>query len=676
MASKSFLSITLFSALWAGLTACQTATEETPEVKVQLRVMETTDLHMYLANYDYFNQTQSETIGLVNTASLIKQARSEVKNSVLVDNGDLIQNSPLGDYEAIQRRQQILAGERHVVFKAMNLLDYDVANIGNHEFNFGLPFLDASLKGANFPYINANVYIDDKDNNDHNDVNRFKPYVIQTKQVTDEQGQQHSLKIGYLGLTPPQIMLWDKAHLEGKVIAKDMVTTAKQFVPEMKAQGADIIILIPHSGLTASAYEDLAENTALYLSKIEHVDAILFGHSHRVFPGDPAYDGYEQAGIDNKNGKLNGVAAVMPGFFGNHLGLVDFTLSKNSNNDWTVLDAQVSTRAIFKGNKRDGSFVDLAQADSQIQAAIAKEHQATIDWISQPFANIAAPIYSYFSLVQDDPSIQLVADAQIDWGKRFIQGTELDGLPVLSAAAPFRAGRNGVDDYTYVATGELALLDTVNLYIYPNTIRMVKITGNDVKQWLERSAGQFNQIDPNSTEQQALLNLRFPSFDFDVIDGVSYQIDVTQPARYDLEGKLINPEFERIVNLQYQGKPIEDNAEFLIVTNNYRASGGGKFPNIDGVSRETFSGPDENRTVLRSYLIKQSKLAGSKGIDPSADNNWSFKKIDTDTKLNVVFATSSLDKVASIAETLPKVMPSTPLKIDQDGFALYQVNLQ
>ena len=159
---------------------------ETPEpAPVTLRVMETTDIHMYLSNYDYFAQAPSETLGFVNTATLIKEARNEVQNSVLVDNGDLIQNSPLGDYEAIVRKDDILNGATHVAFKAMNLLDYDVANLGNHEFNFGLEFLDATLSGADFPYINANVYVDDGDDDDSNDENRYTPYYLQDKTVFD-----------------------------------------------------------------------------------------------------------------------------------------------------------------------------------------------------------------------------------------------------------------------------------------------------------------------------------------------------------------------------------------------------------------------------------------------------------------------------------------------------------
>ncbi|GAA0351120.1 bifunctional 2',3'-cyclic-nucleotide 2'-phosphodiesterase/3'-nucleotidase [Bowmanella denitrificans] len=640
--------------------------------QVTLRVMETTDIHMYLANYDYFAQSASETIGFANTATLIKQARAEVDNSVLVDNGDLIQNSPLGDYEALVRRDDILAGSTHVVYKALNLLDYDVGNLGNHEFNFGLDFLNATIQGADFPYINANVYKADGDNDASNDENRFTPYHIQEKQVVDANGNTQTIKIGYLGLTPPQIMQWDKANLDGKVVAHDIVETAKKFVPKMKEEGADIIIAIPHSGLSGAPHKDMAENTSLYLASVPGIDAILFGHDHRLFPGDAAYSNLP--GVDNEAGTINGVPAVMPGFFGNHLGIIDLVLKPTSDGGWEVAQSKVEARPISSGSAAKGDFVDLAEADDEVLSAIEVEHQATIDWISQPFAKISAPIYSFFALVQDDPSIQVVADAQIDWGKRFIQGTSLDGLPVLSAAAPFRAGRNGIEDYTNVAAGEIALLDTVSLYVFPNTIRLVKLKGADVKEWLERSAGQFNQIDPTSGAQQNLLNTAFPTYNYDVIDGVTYEIDVTQPNRYDLDGKLADANAHRIVNLRYNGEPVDMQGDFLVVSNNYRASGGGNFPKVNPTDSEVFEGPDENRGVLRNYLIGQSQQ-NPNGFDPSADGNWKFKAIEGGETLNVVFRTSPTEAVKALAGDLPAVTPTSPVQTDENGFALYQLDL-
>ncbi|NIB42391.1 bifunctional 2',3'-cyclic-nucleotide 2'-phosphodiesterase/3'-nucleotidase [Pseudomaricurvus alkylphenolicus] len=648
--------------------------ESNNPVTVSLRIIETTDIHMYFANYDYLSRSVDETVGFANTATLIKQARSEALNSVLVDNGDLLQNSPLGDYEAFKRKAEILNGKTHVAYKAMNLLDYDVGNLGNHEFNFGLEFLEASIAGANFPYINANVYHDDGDSNPKNDVNRYTPYLIQNKLVIDSTGETHTVKIGYLGFTPPQIMQWDKEKLQGKIIAKDILETARKFVPEMKKQGADLVILVPHSGITTAVTEQLAEDTALDLSKVPGVDAILFGHSHRVFPGSPEYDGLEHMGVDNTNGKLNGVPAVMPGFFGNHLGIIDMQLSY-AQGKWGVVNSTVAVRAISSPATQDVGFQDLAEADSEVLAAIDTEHQATIEWLNEPFARISRPIHSFFALVQDDPSVQVVADAQIAWGKRFIQGTDLDGLPVLSAAAPFRAGRNGPADYINIAAGDIALLDTVSLYTFPNMVRMIKVSGADVKEWLERSAGLFNQIDPTTSEPQPLLNPLYPAYNFDIIDGVSYEIDVTQPARYDLDGKLVDEDSERIVNLRFNGEPIDPHKNFLIVTNNYRASGGGKFPMIDGKSRETFSGPDENRGILRRYIVSQSSATGYGGFDPSADGNWKLKTINSDVDLNLVFRTSPLDVVSEIAERMPAVSRSDSSFLDAGGYSLWEYDL-
>ncbi|MDF5627489.1 2',3'-cyclic-nucleotide 2'-phosphodiesterase, partial [Vibrio parahaemolyticus] len=168
--------------------------------------------------YDYYKDQPSQQIGLSRAATIVKQAKSETENTVLVDNGDLIQGSPMGDYMAAKG---INAGEIHPVYKAMNQLDYDVGNIGNHEFNYGLEFLKNSIDGANFPYVSANVF--DKKTGEH----YFKPYLIKTHTFKDTDGQSHEIKVGYIGFVPPQIMVWDKKNLEGKVFAEDITETAK-----------------------------------------------------------------------------------------------------------------------------------------------------------------------------------------------------------------------------------------------------------------------------------------------------------------------------------------------------------------------------------------------------------------------------------------------------------------
>lgn len=636
------------------LTTSGVIADSAQNAQVKLRLMETTDIHMNLLNYNYFKGKVSEKIGLSKAATLIKQARSEVSNSILVDNGDLLQGSPMGDYMA---RQGLKKGQVHPAYKAMNTLNYTVGNIGNHEFNYGLDFLHEAIDDATFPYISANVFIDDGDGNPDNDKPAYLPYLITDHNLKDIKGTEHSVKVGFIGFVPPQIMNWDKANLTGKVFSKDMVEMAKRWIPMMKKEGADLIVAIPHSGLDVSDAKAMQENATYHLSKVEGIDAILFGHAHNTFPGGKAYNGFVAQGVDNVKGSINGIPAVMPGFWANHIGLIDLDLEK-SEGKWQVKD--------FKSELRS---VKEVASDKALEATVAEEHKATDKWVSEPFAKIAAPVNSFFALAQDDPSIQIVSDAQIWYGKQIIKGTEYDGLAVLSAAAPFRAGRQGSADFTNVSAGDIAYRNVADLYIYPNTLQILKLTGAQVREWLEMSAGQFNQIDATSAEKQELTNKDFPSYNFDVIDGVTYQIDITQPAKYKKDGSVWNADANRIVGLQYEGKAIDEAKEFLVVSNNYRASGGGNFPDVGGETT-AIKAPNENRQVVADYITELAK-ANKEGFDPSADNNWSFKAINDSVK--VTLRSSPLPEAAEFAKNLPQLKALG--ETDSDGFAIYQLDL-
>jgi 2',3'-cyclic-nucleotide 2'-phosphodiesterase / 3'-nucleotidase len=619
---------------------------------VKLRILETTDIHVNLANYDYYQDKETNSYGLVKTATLIKNARQEVNNSLLFDNGDLLQGNPLGDYVA--KVDPLQDGETHPVYKAMNLLDYDAANIGNHEFNYGLGFLGKSLKGSNFPYVNANVYKADGDSDPTNDENYFNPYTILDKEVVDEDGEKHNLKVGVIGFTPPQIMQWDKANLEGKVITKDIVETANKFIPQMKEEGADIIVAIPHSGIGSVTDEGMEENATYSLSKVDGIDAILFGHSHGVFPSE-SYAGIE--GVDTAKGTINGVASVMPGYWGSHLGLVDMELQLKDG-EWSVAGSQSSTRGIAD---KDGN--PLVERDEEVFGAIEEDHNHTIDWVRSAVGETEAPINSYFAQVKDDPSIQIVTNAQKWYVEKYIQGTEYEGIPVLSAGAPFKAGTRGdASYYTDIPAGELAIKNVADLYLYPNTLQAVMIDGAQVKEWLEMSAGQFNQIDTSTTEEQSLVNGDFRSYNFDVIDGVTYEIDVTKPLRYNTDGKLTNEDSHRIKNLKYNGKAIDPDQKFIVATNNYRASGGGHFPGIDG-SNIIIQSPDENRNVIIDYIMEKGT------INPEADGNWNFAPIKGD--VNVVFETSpEAQKYIHDSRTFKYI------STEDSGFAKYSIKFK
>ncbi|MDQ1147678.1 2',3'-cyclic-nucleotide 2'-phosphodiesterase/3'-nucleotidase [Bacillus sp. SORGH_AS 510] len=618
-----------------------------PDSAVQLRLLGTTDIHVFLANYDYYQTKQDDKVGLVKTATLIKQARNEVKNSMLFDNGDEIQGNPLGDYVA--KVKGLKKGEVHPVYRLFNQLEYDATTVGNHEFNYGLDYLNEVLNDAKMPLVNANVV------KAGTDQPYFEPYVFLNKTVVDAQGKKQTIKIGIIGFVPPQIMEWDKANLEGKVEVKPIVETAKKYVPLMKKKGADVIVALAHTGISGEPYQPRMENAAYYLTEIKDIDAIFTGHQHNVFPG-PLYKVLEKVNLEK--GTINGKPVVMPGAFGSHLGVIDLQLQKVLG-QWKVVDSQASVRPIV-----DATGKSIVETDQELMKAILPEHEGTIKYVNQPVGETTAPIYSYFALVQDDPSVQIVNIAQTEYLTEKLKDpaySKYAGIPVLSAAAPFKAGgRNGPQYYTDIPAGTLAIKNVADLYLYPNTLQAKLVTGAQLKEWLEMSAGQFNQIDPSQTGEQPLINSNFQSFNFDVIDGVQYQIDVTKPAKYDPNGNVINAGSSRILNLTYQGEPVAADQKFIVATNNYRATSV-TFP---GVSQGeiVLKSPDENRQIITNYIQEK------KTINPTADQNWSFAKFKG-TVVPVFDSSPNAQKFIGQFPNIKYIGPSA------GGFAKYSIDL-
>ncbi|WOT06847.1 bifunctional 2',3'-cyclic-nucleotide 2'-phosphodiesterase/3'-nucleotidase [Shewanella youngdeokensis] len=672
MLKTKTLAIVIASAL--GITGCATNDKST-DVYVELRILETSDLHSNIMDYDYYRSQYDPTIGLTRTASLIRQHGAEVPNVVLVDNGDLLQGSPMGDYVANNFKQNKSIGDTHPVYKAMNKLGYSVGNIGNHEFNYGLDFLAESLAGAHFPYINANVLCKtDCWNGKAEGDNLFTPYLIEAKKVIDSNGNEQTINIGYIGFVPPQITIWDKQNLSGKVTVMGIVESAEKFVPQMKAEGADIIVAIPHSGVgTPTNPVNVTDEDATYaLSLVDGIDAIAFGHSHSIFPSATFKD---LANADIEKGTINGVASVMPGRWGDHLGVIDLTLQMQ-NGTWVVKDSGAKSAPIFK----DGPLV---KADSIVRQAVADEHQATLDFVDQPLGKASANMFSFLTLVQDDPSVQIVADAQIAKVKANLTA-DLKGLPVLSAASPFKAGgrhntTSDAESYVQVNAGNLTYKNAADLYLYPNSMVAVKITGAELKDWLECSANQFNQISANSSEPQYLINWdTHRTYNFDVIDGVTYKIDVTQPVKFNDDCKLVNKDANRIVGLTYtDGENVISGEqfamqEFIVATNNYRAFGG-KFAGT-GEKYVVMELPDSNREALTQYIASETNTNGQ--VDPRADNNWDFVTINSTTPLDIRFETNnSATADRFIMENqLRKLTKRTDLT-DKFDFAIYNIDL-
>ena len=625
--------------------------------QVDLRIIGTTDIHSFLTDFDYYKDAPTEKFGFTRAASLIRQARAEVKNSVLVDNGDLIQGNPIADYQAAVGYKE---GKPNPAVDCLNAMHYEVGTLGNHEFNYGLDYLADAIKQAKFPIVNANVV------KVGTEEPYYTPYVIQEKTVEDNKGKSHKLKIGYIGFVPPQIMVWDKANLTGKVETRDIVKSAQKYVPEMKKKGADIIVALAHTGPSDEPYHEGAENSAFYLADVPHIDAVIFGHSHRLFPNK---EFAKSPNADIAKGTVKGVPESMAGYWANNISVVDLVLNEH-NGKWIVTDGKAVLRPIYDAENKKA----LAENDPEITSLLKETHEATRKFVAQPIGKATDNMYSYLALVQDDPTIQIVNQAQKAYVEKVAPSVPaMAGLPILSAGAPFKAGgrKNDPTGYTEVNKGELTFRNAADLYLYPNTLVVVKVSGEQLKEWLECSAGMFKQIDPVSDKPQSLLDWDgFRTYNFDVIDGVNYEYDLTQPPRYDGECKLINPDAHRVVNLTYQGKPVDPKAEFLIATNNYRAYGN-KFPGT-GDKHIVYASPDENRQVLADYIKATSEKDGA--VNPSADKNWRFMPIKGNDKLDVRFETSPSEQAAQFIKENAQY-PMKQVGSDEVGFAVYQIDL-
>ncbi len=606
---------------------------------------------MYLLPYDYFADQARMDLGLSLIAEQVERARAEADAALLFDNGDLLQGNPMGDYLANRH-----AGHPEIenpMIDAMNLLGYDAATVGNHDFNYGLSYLQQATERAEFPFVLSNV-ITRRGAAPERDTLLYDPFVILKRTLRTGDGRAVPIKIGVIGFVPPQITVWDFRHLVGRIITRDILDSARTWVPVMRQAGADLIVALCHSGIGPAQETTGMENAAAALAAVPGIDVILAGHAHQHFPGP---DIPATAHTDPVAGRLGGKPAVMAGFWGTHLGVIDLLLEQ-SDTSWSVRDSRSRLQA---ASEPAGATPRGRKIRTRIEAAADDIHRQTLDYIRRPVGQTTIGLDTYFARVAGSGAVALVAEAQRWYMEARLSGTRHAGLPLLSAAAPFKAGgRSGPAFYTDVPKGQLTIRDISDLYFYPNTIHALRVTGRELRDWLERAAAQFLQIIPQQSDQP-LLNKTFPSYNFEMMQGIGYVIDPTQPARYDASGTLINPEARRIRDIHHYGAPVSDSDVFVVATNSYRATGGGGFPGAR-IENIIYEAPDMVRDVILQYI---TDTGGVRDITPF---NWQFPDLP---------GTSALFESAPQAAT--KIPALRHGRIDhvgpgQDGFDRFRLS--
>ena len=602
----------------AGCAALPPATS--PGTTATLALLETTDLHGNVASYDYYKLAPDPTLGLERTAALIRAARAQYANTILLDNGDTIQGTALADYQAVVA--PLPCSATLGIYKVFNALGYDGGGIGNHDFNYGLAYLNqvtgsrfdvdgvdptrSGCAGPNFPLVLANV-VSVKSGRP-----LFPPYAILDRRIAvtgpDGQPAQAPIRVGIIGFTPPTILTWDKRHLQGKVTTIGVREAAERYIPEMRAKGADLVVAISHGGLDDSPYTPALENGSWQIARVPGVDALLIGHSHQVLPNATSKVAqFDLPGVDKVKGTVHGVPTVMAGLWGKQLGVIALHL-KHEGGKWIVDRERTTVEA---------RSIQPEAADPTVPRLIAAEHDATIAYVKTPIGRTDFRMSTYFADVGDVSAIQVVNQAQTGYLGDYVKANlpQYASLPVLSVASPFKTGSSGATDFTDVATGGIALNNAADLYLYPNSLAGVKVDGAGLNAWLEKAAGRFNTIDPRRTKAQELIDPSFAGFNFDMPTDprLRYEIDVTQPPG------------RRIVNLRFNGAPVDPAQAFLVATNNYRATGGGGFPGLDG-GNVVVAAPDNNRDVLIAYIKSHKELRRATN---GAARSWRFAAVRT-----------------------------------------------
>ncbi|WP_241482208.1 5'-nucleotidase C-terminal domain-containing protein [Leisingera sp. ANG-Vp] len=557
-----------------------------------LHVLATTDLHCNLLSHDYYADRPDPSIGLSRVASLIAQARADAARQgaacILVDNGDGFQGSPLGDIVPDAKGPHPLA-------RAFQLLGYDAVGLGNHDFDFGLAALAGILKDVPCPVLCSNLTALQP-----GQALPFEPSAVLERHIPGCPGLP-PVRIGLLSVLPPQTLAWCGPALQDQLAAGGIVETAAAQARRLKAEGCDIVLALGHTGLAPQSGTGLCENALTQLASIPDVDAVVGGHTHLTLPDE----GHEFA-----------KPVVMPGAHGSHLGLISLDL-EYTGAGWRPAGGSASLQAVAQKGP-EGAAEPLIAEDPAFCEALAADHARTLERMRQPAGYSSVAMHSYFTFFAQDRGLALVASAQAAAVRPLLQRSAAAGLPLLSATAPSKfGGRSGPQFYTDIAAGELCARNIADLQVFPNELRAVVVTGAQLLDWLEMSAGLFSQVEPGRGGQ-LLVDPQRAGHNFDVIFGLSYQVDVSQPRRFSAAGERINPQAQRIRGLSWNGQPVQPSQRFAVAANSYRVSGGGSFRMLREAEQLPLP-PMRIRDAVRDYI------AGRLSADPLAEEPYPWQ---------------------------------------------------
>lgn len=513
--------------------------------RVQITILGTTDLHGNINPIDYYTN-KPDNRGLAKVATLIKRIRKEQPNTMLIDSGDTIQGSPLESFHGRKNNQP-----PDPMMLVMNSLNYDAMAVGNHEYNFGLKVLEKARGEANFPWMSANTY-DVAKQQPH-----YKPYIV--KEIA-------GVRIGVLGLTTPGIPNWDNPPNYAGLEFHEPVSEARKWVPMLRdKEKCDLVVIAMHMGLD----EDLRtgevspgqvphENEAIEIAKeVPGVDVIFMGHTHREVPS--LY--------------INGVLLTQANYWGKHLARADLYLQKSSNG-WRVYAKSARTLPADDRVEPDPEAVKLAQPyDNETQG-----------WLARVIGQSAEELTAKDARFRDTAILDLIQKVQLEAGKADV-----------SMVASFNSEAR-------IAKGPVSVRDIAGLYVYENTLVVLEVTGQQLKDALEHSARYFKAYVPGEPAAD-LVDDKIPAYNFDIAQGVTYDLDISKPFG------------QRIQNLRFHGQPLSPTQKLRLATNNYRVNGGGgytMYKNAPVVYRSS----EEIRELIIDWVER------NKTIPVKPDNNW------------------------------------------------------